>query len=301
MEHESEFGELAMVCPDGQILHPLEWQSDRPVPLRKNLQRLTAPNPGVMTGPGTNSYLVGDAQANRWTVIDPGPDDEAHRQALLAAAPGPIERIVVTHTHIDHSPGAAALARATGAPVLGRRPLHAAGQDATFAPAEELFGGEVLVLGPATTLRVLHTPGHASNHLCYHLPEERTLFTGDHVMQGSTVVINPPDGDMAAYLRALEGLYVLDLEWLAPGHGFLVARPHEVVRALIRHRLGREDKVVAALSALGPAPVETLVGRVYEDVPATLHPVARRSLLAHLLKLEGEGRARSEAGRWSVA
>jgi glyoxylase-like metal-dependent hydrolase (beta-lactamase superfamily II) len=120
-------------------------------------------------------------------------------------------------------------------------------------------------------------------------------------MQGSTVVINPPDGDMAAYLRALEGLYALDLEWLAPGHGFLVARPHEVVRALVRHRLGREDKVVGALSALGPAPVEGLVGRVYEDVPATLHPVARRSLLAHLLKLEGEGRARCEDGRWSAA
>ena len=301
LPHETAYAEVGRIDPTGRGLAHADIVPGRVVRLSPRVLRVTAPNPGVMTGPGTNAYLVGDPQANRWTVIDPGPDDEAHRQALLAAAPGPIERILVTHTHIDHSPGAVALARAAGAPVLGRRPLHAAGQDGTFDPTEELFGGEHLVLGPATTLQVVHTPGHASNHLCYFLPEERTLFTGDHVMQGSTVVINPPDGDMAAYLRALEGLYALDLEWLAPGHGFLVARPHEVVRALIRHRLGREDKVVAALSALGPAPVETLVGRVYEDVPATLHPVARRSLLAHLLKLEGEGRARCEAQRWSVA
>jgi glyoxylase-like metal-dependent hydrolase (beta-lactamase superfamily II)/8-oxo-dGTP pyrophosphatase MutT (NUDIX family) len=301
LPHEMAYAEVARIDPTGRGGAHADIQPGRVVRLSPRVLRVTAPNPGVMTGPGTNSYLVGDPDTNRWTVIDPGPDDEAHRQALLAAAPGPIERILVTHTHIDHSPGAGPLARVTGAPVLGRRPLHPAGQDASFAPSEELFGGELLGLGPTTTLRVLHTPGHASNHLCYLLPEERTLFTGDHVMQGSTVVINPPDGDMAAYLRALEGLYALDLEWLAPGHGFLVARPHEVVRALVRHRLGREDKVVGALSALGPAPVEGLVGRVYEDVPATLHPVARRSLLAHLLKLEGEGRARCEDGRWSAA
>jgi glyoxylase-like metal-dependent hydrolase (beta-lactamase superfamily II) len=233
-------------------------------------------------------------------VIDPGPDDATHRQALLAAAPGPVERILVTHTHVDHSPGAAPLARATGAPVLGRRPLHSAGQDATFAPDEELFGGELLALGPDTTLRVLHTPGHASNHLCFLLEQERTLFTGDHVMQGSTVVINPPDGDMAAYLTALEALHAIELDWFAPGHGFLVAQPHEVLRALVRHRLGREAKVAAALAVAGPAPVEKLVERVYDDVPAGLHPVARRSLLAHLLKLEAEGRAQCVGQDWSA-
>jgi glyoxylase-like metal-dependent hydrolase (beta-lactamase superfamily II)/8-oxo-dGTP pyrophosphatase MutT (NUDIX family) len=301
LPHETAYAEIGRIDPAGRGLAWADIVPGRVVRLSARVLRVTAPNAGMMTGPGTNSYLVGDPATNRWTVIDPGPDDASHRQALLAAAPGPLERILVTHTHVDHSPGAAPLARATGAPVLGRRPLHAAGQDATFAPDEELYGGEVLALGPDTTLRVLHTPGHASNHLCYLLEQERTLFTGDHVMQGSTVVINPPDGDMAAYLHALEALHALALDWFAPGHGFLVARPHEVVRALVRHRLGREAKVVAALSALGPAALEGLVVRVYDDVPAALHPVARRSLLAHLLKLEGEGRATCAAGHWSAA
>ena len=301
LPHETAYAEIGRIDPAGRGLAWADIVPGRVVRLSARVLRVTAPNAGMMTGPGTNSYLVGDPATNRWTVIDPGPDDASHRQALLAAAPGPLERILVTHTHVDHSPGAAPLARATGAPVLGRRPLHAAGQDATFAPDEELYGGEVLALGPDATLRVLHTPGHASNHLCYLLEQERTLFTGDHVMQGSTVVINPPDGDMAAYLHALEALHALALDWFAPGHGFLVARPHEVVRALVRHRLGREAKVVAALAALGPAALEGLVVRVYDDVPAALHPVARRSLLAHLLKLEGEGRATCAAGHWSAA
>ena len=301
LPHETAYAEIGRIDPAGRGLAWADIVPGRVVRLSARVLRVTAPNAGMMTGPGTNSYLVGDPATNRWTVIDPGPDDASHRQALLAAAPGPLERILVTHTHVDHSPGAAPLARATGAPVLGRRPLHAAGQDATFAPDEELYGGEVLALGPDTTLRVLHTPGHASNHLCYLLEQERTLFTGDHVMQGSTVVINPPDGDMAAYLRALESLHALELDWFAPGHGFLVARPHEVVRALVRHRLGRESKVVTALAAIGPAPIEALVLQVYDDVPAALHPVARRSLLAHLLKLEAEGRARCSDGSWSAA
>ena len=300
LPHETAWAEIGRIDPAGKGLAYADIVPGRVVRLSARVLRVTAPNAGMMTGPGTNSYLVSDPGTNRWTVIDPGPDDEAHRQALLAAAPGPVERILVTHTHVDHSPGAAPLARATGAPVLGRRPLHAAGQDASFAPDEELAGDERIVLGPDTTLRALHTPGHASNHLCFLLEQERTLFTGDHVMQGSTVVINPPDGDMAAYLRALEALHAIELDWFAPGHGFLVAQPHEVLRALVRHRLGREAKVAAAVQALGPAPLERLVERVYDDVPAGLHPVARRSLLAHLLKLEAEGRAQCSAGQWSA-
>jgi glyoxylase-like metal-dependent hydrolase (beta-lactamase superfamily II) len=263
--------------------------------------RITAHNAGMMTGPGTNSYLVGDPDHNEWTAIDPGPADAAHIQALQAAAPGPIVRILVTHTHVDHSPGAALLAQATGAPVFGRRALHAAGQDAGFAPARELAPGERLVLGSGATLRVLHTPGHASNHLCYLLEEEKLLFTGDHVMQGSTVVINPPDGDMGAYLRALQALLEEDLHWLAPGHGFLVARPHEVIRALIAHRLRREAKVVDALAATdatGAATLDALLPLAYADVPPALHPVARRSLLAHLLKLEADGAAVDVGEGW---
>jgi glyoxylase-like metal-dependent hydrolase (beta-lactamase superfamily II) len=250
-----------------------------------------------MTGPGTNSYFVHGGGGGPCTVIDPGPPIEAHVRALIAAAPGPIERILVTHTHKDHSPAAAMLHAATGAPVLGRVAAHPMWQDESFAPHTHLAGGETLAIGPGCTLRVVHTPGHASNHLCYLLEEERLLFTGDHVMQGSTVVINPPDGDMAAYLRSLNDLLQVDLQWLAPGHGFLVAQPHEVLRALIAHRLGREAKVLAAL-APEPTTLDALVAQVYAEVPAALHPMARRSLLAHLLKLESDGRAAASEEHW---
>jgi glyoxylase-like metal-dependent hydrolase (beta-lactamase superfamily II)/8-oxo-dGTP pyrophosphatase MutT (NUDIX family) len=293
------YAEVGRLDPAGHGKAHGDLQAGRAVRLSPRIVRVTAPNPGMMTGPGTNSYLVGPAEGEGgWTVIDPGPDSEAHLQALLAAAPGPIERILVTHTHRDHSPGCVALARATGAAVMGLRARHSQGQDPSFDPDHALRGGERMALGTGTTLQVLHTPGHASNHLCYLLQEERLLFTGDHVMQGSTVVINPPDGDMAAYLAALEGLLALDLEWLAPGHGFLVDEPAAVLRALIAHRLRREAKVVAAV-ALGPATLPVLVGRAYDDVPAALHGVAARSLLAHLLKLQGDGAVRCDAEIWS--
>ncbi len=297
---EYAYAEVARVDPAGHGKAHADLQAGRAVRLSPRIIRVTAPNPGVMTGPGTNSYLVGPAEGEGgWTVIDPGPESEPHLQALLSAAPGPIERILVTHTHRDHSPGCISLARATGAPVMGLHPRHAHGQDPTFDPHTVLQGGERLVLGAGTTLDVVHTPGHASNHLCYHLVEERLLFTGDHVMQGSTVVINPPDGDMAAYLAALEGLLALDLEWLAPGHGFLVAEPPAVVRALIAHRLRREAKVAAAVAA-GPAELPVLVGRAYDDVPQALHGVASRSLLAHLLKLQGQGDVQCAGEVWSA-
>jgi glyoxylase-like metal-dependent hydrolase (beta-lactamase superfamily II) len=149
-------------------------------------------------------------------------------------------------------------------------------------------------------LRVIHTPGHASNHLCYLLEEEQTLFTGDHVMQGSTVVINPPDGDMAAYLESLRALLREELHWLAPGHGFLIERPAEAINRLVKHRLAREAKVVDALRASGASDVAQLLAQVYDDVPLRLHPVAQRSLTAHLLKLAADGRARESAGRWQL-
>jgi glyoxylase-like metal-dependent hydrolase (beta-lactamase superfamily II) len=224
----------------------------------------------------------------------------AHATALLGAAGGALSHVFVTHTHRDHSPGADALRRATGAPVLGRRAPPHGGQDEQFAPDVEPAHGQRFALGPSTTLQVVHTPGHASNHLCYLLEEEKTLFTGDHVMQGSTVVINPPDGDMAAYLQALQLLLGRELDWLAPGHGFLVAEPHAVIRALIAHRLRREAKVLQALRAHGPGDLAALVVQVYDDVPAALHRVAERSLLAHLLKLRHDGAADEAAGRWAA-
>ena len=152
----------------------------------------------------------------------------------------------------------------------------------------DLAGGETLAIGPGCTLRVVHTPGHASNHLCYRLEEEKTLFTGDHVMQLSTVVINPPDGDMAAYIASLRALAEQDLDWLAPGHGFLIEQPRAAFEKIIAHRLAREAKVVDALRDLGDDEA-ALLARVYADVPERMHPMALRSLRAHLIKLRAQG------------
>lgn len=266
--------------------------------------RIIAPNPGVMTGPGTNAYLVG---REALAVIDPGPDIASHREAILAAGQGKIRWILCTHTHVDHSPGAAALAKATGAQVLGRPAPDGGSQDRAFAPDRVLQHGDRLDLGGAT-LRAIHTPGHASNHLCYLLEETRMLFTGDHVMQGSTVVINPPDGNMLAYLRSLEDVIALDAAILAPGHGYLIGDPVKEIRRLVAHRLKREAKVLAALpdsrdasGRMHDASVEELVTRVYDDVPPRLHPVAARSLTAHLGKLVEEGRVHADNGRYRLA
>ena len=303
---ELPWAEVGRLDPEGRGHAHCDLVSGRVVQLSPCILRVTAPNPGPMTGPGTNSYLVAaprsaDAAARAWTVIDPGPDasaqsgDANHLQALLAAAqhggPGRITQIVVTHTHRDHSPLAVALAQATGAPVLGRVAEHAQWQDPHFAPQRQLQHGERLLLGAGCTLRVVHTPGHASNHLCYVLEEEQTLFTGDHVMQGSTVVINPPDGNMVAYLGALQALLHEPLQWLAPGHGFLVDQPHQVLRDLIKHRMKRHAKVQAALQRLSSATLDQLLPLVYDDVAPQLHGMARRSLLAHVLKLQHDGQA----------
>ncbi|EGJ08976.1 MBL fold metallo-hydrolase [Rubrivivax benzoatilyticus] len=293
MPEHPAWAEAGRLDPEGRGDVFADLVAGRAVRLSPRIVRVTAPNPGLMTGPGTNSYLVGAGDA--WTVIDPGPADERHLQALLAAAPGRIERILVTHTHRDHSPGAAALAAATGATVVGRRPEFHDGQDTGFRPDHEPADGERLDCGGAV-LRVLATPGHASNHLCFLLEDEDLLFTGDHVMQGSTVVINPPDGDMTAYLVSLERLRAAPPAWLAPGHGFLVAEPQAVFDALIRHRLRREQRVLRALAQRGDGDLDSLLPEVYADVPALLHAPARRSLLAHLLKLAADGQAASDDG-----
>jgi len=258
--------------------------------------RVIAPNPGMMTGPGTNAYLVGsDALA----VIDPGPDIASHREALLAAGAGRIRWILCTHTHVDHSPGAAALKAATGAQVLGMPAPAGGSQDRNFAPDRIPAHGERIDLGGAT-LRAIHTPGHASNHLCYLLEETGMLFTGDHVMQGSTVVINPPDGNMLAYLASLENAIALKPAILAPGHGYLIGDPGNAIRRLIAHRLKREAKVLDAVRELGEPTAEQLLPRVYDDVSPRLHAVASRSLAAHLEKLVEERRVGLAGGRYRL-
>jgi glyoxylase-like metal-dependent hydrolase (beta-lactamase superfamily II)/8-oxo-dGTP pyrophosphatase MutT (NUDIX family) len=286
---EPAYAEVMRVDPQGTGAARYVIEAGRPIVLSERVRRVTARNPGMMTGPGTNTYLVGDAQRNEWAAIDPGPADAGHVDAIVAAAPGPIRWILVTHTHRDHSPAAALLKARTGAPLLGMAARHAEGQDTGFVPDRELRHGELLELGPQACLRVVHTPGHAANHLCYLLQEEKTLFTGDHVMQGSTVVINPPDGDMQAYMASLQQLLDEDLAWLAPGHGFLIAEPRAALIRLIEHRRAREAKVLQAI-AEGHVGLEALLARVYDDVHPALHPAARRSLLAHLEKLRAEGR-----------
>lgn len=296
---EPAWAELRRIDPEGRATGCYEIVPDVAVRLSARIIRVSADNGSVMTGPGTNTYLVAGANG-AWAVIDPGPLDAGHVQAVLDAAPGPIRWIFATHTHPDHSPATVLLKERTGARVYGRVADHAEWQDASFAPDEALAGGERFVLGAASTLRAIRTPGHASNHICYLLEEEKTLFTGDHVMQLTTVVINPPDGDMAAYLASLRELLALDLEWLAPGHGFLMTQPRRAFEWIIEHRLKREAKVVAALRDLGPAPVEMLVAQVYDDVPQRMHAMALRSLNAHLFKLRAEARARLQGERWSL-
>ncbi|SFU74204.1 MBL fold metallo-hydrolase [Halomonas korlensis] len=290
------FEEVRTLDPLARGIASAEIVPGVPVRLAPGVVRLTAPNPGMMTGPGTNTYLLGDEDDQ--IVIDPGPDDPEHLDRLLEITGGRISRILVTHTHRDHSPGAALLKERTGAVVAGMPPPTGASQDQQFSPDQVLTHGEIIAT-PAGALRVIHTPGHASNHLCYLLQAQGLLFSGDHVMQGSTVVINPPDGNMAAYLEALDRLMAEPIVHLAPGHGFLMGNPQAVIDFLITHRLAREHKVARALSLHGPASLSALTRHAYDDAPETRHPVAERSALAHLLKLEAEGCARRHGDEWS--
>lgn len=268
------------------------------------VHRLLAPNPGVMTGPGTNSYLVGDLDAGGdLAVIDPGEDDPGHLDKLATAGNGHIRWILVTHTHSDHSPGAAGLKIRTGAEVIGWDARDG------FEPDTLIADGWLLDQARAgrggLRLRAIHTPGHASNHLCFLLEDDKLLFSGDHIMSGSTVVIAPPDGDMAAYLEALEKLRGLEVRAILPGHGDVIDDPMGKVEEYLTHRRAREESIAAALGLApdGGATVEELVAAVYVDVPPALHPIARYSVWAHLRKLAADGRAATYdaddlASRW---
>jgi glyoxylase-like metal-dependent hydrolase (beta-lactamase superfamily II) len=284
--------------------HPAPAEDEAPPPpeplepgvaraLSPMVRRIVAPNPGVMTGPGTNTYLIGIDEV---VVVDPGPADDSHLDAILGCGGDRIRWVALTHSHPDHAPGAVALCERTGAELLSFGRRDGVRPDRTLGDKDRIEATEF-------RLTALHTPGHSSDHLCYLVEEERMLLSGDHIMQGSTVVIHPPDGDMAAYLASLERLRTIRLRSIGPGHGRLIDNPREVIDWYIAHRLEREAKVMAALESLGTAKVDQLVPLVYADVDEALYPVARHSLHAHLLKLAGDGRVtgRTLTGKWTVA
>jgi glyoxylase-like metal-dependent hydrolase (beta-lactamase superfamily II) len=247
----------------------------------------------MMTGPGTNTYLFGTREV---AVVDPGPNIDRHLDRIQSEAPD-IRWILVTHTHPDHSPAAAVLAKRTGAELIGRPPPKTAHQDQSFQPDRIVGTGDQLVTDEFC-LDVIETPGHASNHVCYLHQDTGWLVTGDHVIEGSTVVINPPDGNMRDYLRSLERARDLNSRALLPGHGHLIERPRELIDWIISHRLQREVSVALALSANPDSNARDLVPIVYRDVPEHLYEWAERSLLAHLIKLVEDGAAECEAGRY---
>lgn len=266
------------------------------VDVAPRVRRVTAPNSGRMTGPGTNTYLVG---ARELAMIDPGPDLPDHVDALERICAGRLRWILVTHTHRDHSPAAHTLAARTGAELLGNVIANDGFQDESFSGARALAQDDVLRTDEFT-IRALLTPGHVSNHICYLIEEDGLLMTGDHIMGGSTVVIVPPHGNMQHYIESLRRMLNYEVQFLAPGHGDLIGNPRGEIEHLIAHRLKREAKVVEALNKLGTVSIETLTPVVYDDVDPLMHSWAAMSLHAHLLKLRDDGRAREQDARWTM-
>ena len=268
--------------------------------------RVLAPNPSPFTYTGTQTYLVGSEEV---AVIDPGPADPDHLAALLAAiADRPVRAILCTHTHRDHSPAAAPLAAQTGAPIIGCAPLVLdddgpradAAFDPSYSPDRILADGEQ-VTGEGWTLEAVATPGHTSNHLCFALAEENALFTGDHVMGWSTSVISPPDGDMADYMRSMQRLLDRHDAIYYPAHGEPVSNPRRLVRGMMGHRKQREGQIMRFLERNGASEISAMVAEMYKGIDPRLHPAAGRSVLAHLIDLDGRGMAEVAGdGRWQL-
>jgi glyoxylase-like metal-dependent hydrolase (beta-lactamase superfamily II) len=238
--------------------------------------RVLAPNPGPFTLEGTNTWIVGTRPS---VVVDPGPDDTGHILGVLEEAE-PVAAILVTHRHLDHAPGARRLAEASGAPVHAFRPE---GGERPLAPGEVIEAAGV-------RFRAIHTPGHTPDHLCFLAEPEGLLFTGDTVLGRGTSVIDPPEGDMAAYVRSLHILRDLDPATIYPGHGPVVFTPKGKLEYYLRHRADRELQILAALAGR-PRRADDMVPEIYgAEVTEEMRPAAARSVLAHLLKLEREGR-----------
>ena len=274
-----------------------------PVQLEPLVARVLAPNPSPFTFTGTQTHLVGTTEL---AVIDPGPDEPAHLEALLALIAGrPVTAIVVTHHHRDHSPATRPLQAATGAPIVGAAPVFVsedgpradAAFDRDYRPDRILTEGDT-VTGDGWTLQAIATPGHTSNHLSFALPETGALFAGDHVMGWSTTVVSPPDGDMTAYMASLEKLLGREDRVYYPGHGDRIDKPQRLVRGLLGHRKQREGQILRLL-ADGPQPIAAMVGRMYVGLDPRLLPAAERSVLAHLYDLRGRGLvSEADGGLW---
>jgi glyoxylase-like metal-dependent hydrolase (beta-lactamase superfamily II) len=283
-----------VVTGDEPVVEPRPIVADVPSALSPLVRRIVADNPGPMTGPGTNTYLVG---IDEIVVIDPGPDDDAHLDAIAGCGGDRIRWIACTHTHIDHWPGVAGLKARTGAEVLAFDARDGLEIDRALADGDPIEATEFV-------LRAVHTPGHASNHLCYLLEQERMLFSGDHIMNGSTVVIRPPDGDMADYLEQLERLKAWRprLRSIAPGHGHLIEDPIAKLDEYLAHRHEREAQVLGCVRS-GTTKVAKIVEELYPALIEELVPMAEATVWAHLLHLREQNKVKgkSQSGVWRAA
>lgn len=304
-------GSSSATIPD-----PTDWGTGRAVPLEPLVRRVLAPNPSPYTFTGTQTYLIGTE--HDVAVIDPGPDNtgvaghaatngKGHVDAILAAVGNArIVAILCTHTHRDHSPAARPLQAATGAPIIGCAPLALddngpradAEFDPLYVPDRVLVDGERLA-GEGWTIEAIATPGHTSNHLCYGIVESGAVFTGDHVMGWSTSVVSPPDGDMAAYMQSLAKLYQRDDKVYYPAHGPQIDNPKQLVRGMIGHRRQRERQILRLLEK-GPHEIPAMVASMYKALDPRLNGAAGRSVLAHLVDLERQGRVARWEEQWSI-
>lgn len=279
-----------------------------PVGLAERLEplvaRVLAANPSPYTYTGTQTYLVGSTDV---AVIDPGPAEDAHIAAIVAGiADRPVRAIMCTHTHRDHSPAAAPLAALTGAPIVGCAPLTLdddgpradAAFDVDYAPDRVLADGEQVV-GDGWTLTTVATPGHTSNHLCYALEESGALFTGDHVMGWSTTVVSPPDGDMADYMASMALLLDRKDRVFYPAHGPAIESPRRLVRGMMGHRKQREGQILRFVER-GTGVIEDMLPSMYKGLDPRLYGAAGRSVLAHLIELERQGRVARSGDQWKI-
>ena len=316
------YAEAELIDPAGRQQTAMDWQYQQPVALSRSVQRITCPNPGMMSGPGTNTYLIGSVEQG-FVVLDAGPAEKAHLRRILQATQGRIHSLFCTHSHPDHSPGALLLHRylrrqGKPVPLLGMAAAPTAAAHSRFTPTMQVQHGQIILLPAigekqALTLECIHTPGHAANHVCLLLQEDGLLFSGDHILSGSTTVIAPPDGDMQAYLDALDTLDAAcqqwDVQYILPAHGHVLggfgntdptqppaagvdagAGARRIIAYYRQHRLAREAKILAAMRQAGlqentPAARQQLLPLVYGDAPAALWPVAERSLEAHISRI----------------